>query len=311
MGEGVIMKTIMLGLTMMGLAGAALAIEPASLDNRIRDLTVKLETLQARPGGGIPADVLQRAEGIILLDRTRAGFLFAYEGGGGVAMARDAKTGAWGPAAFVSASEASLGFQIGGEKDFYAILLMSRDADRALTEPKYKFGGEARGTAGATSSGHQANVTTMNQPVLVYSLRSGLYGGAALQGGAISPDDKDNTVYYNQSLTMRDILFDRQVQPSEAAIDLARKIDSYAAPPGAVTSAPPPAAPAATVATPTPVEPPAANPPPAQPAPPATVPPPPAPATTPPPPANNNNPPPPPTNAPEPSHRIPVTDAPQ
>jgi lipid-binding SYLF domain-containing protein len=310
------MKTIMLGLTMMGLAGAALAIEPASLDNRIRDLTVKLETLQARPGGGIPADVLRRAQGIILLDRTRAGFLFAYEGGGGVAMCRDAKTGAWGPVAFVGASEASLGFQIGGEKDFYAILLMSRDADRALTEPKYKFGGEARGTAGETSSGHQANITTMNQPVLVYSLRNGLYGGAAIQGGSISPDDKDNAVYYNQALTMRDILFDRRVQASESASDLARKIDSYAAPPVAATPAPPLAAPAATV-TPPPVEPPqAAPPPPDQPAAPVTSPPPaqqpaPAPATTPPPPANNNNPPPPPTNAPDPPHRIPVTDAPQ
>ncbi|HTA30376.1 MAG TPA: lipid-binding SYLF domain-containing protein, partial [Candidatus Cybelea sp.] len=291
------MKTFMLGLMMMGFAGAALAIEPATLDNRVLDLAAKFETLQARADRGIPADVLQRAQGIILLDRTRAGFLFAYEGGGGVAMARDAKTGAWGPVAFVGASEASLGFQIGGEKDFYAILLMSRDAERVLTEPNYKFGGEARGTAGETSSGHQAKVTTMNQPVLVYSLRKGLYGGAAIQGGSISPDDKANRIYYNQALTMRDILFDHRVQASESATDLARKIDGFASPPAAVTSAPPPTAPAATVAPPS--EPPqAAPPPPVQPAAPVTAPAPPA----------NNNPPPPPTNAPNPPQRIPVTD---
>ena len=33
----VIMKTIMLGLMIMGLASAALAIEPAELDHRIRE----------------------------------------------------------------------------------------------------------------------------------------------------------------------------------------------------------------------------------------------------------------------------------
>ena len=144
----------------MGLASAALAIEPAALDNRIRELTGKFEVLQSQAGKAIPADVLRRAQGVILLDRTKAGFLFAYEGGGGVAMVRNAKTDTWSPAGFLGASEASLGFQIGGEQDFYVILLMSADANRILTEPNFKFGGEARGTAGDVSAGHAGKITT-------------------------------------------------------------------------------------------------------------------------------------------------------
>jgi lipid-binding SYLF domain-containing protein len=221
------MKTMILGLTIMGLAGAALAIEPAELDHRIRELTGKFEMLQSQANKGIPADVLRRAQGIVLLDRTKAGFLFAYEGGGGVAMVRDAKTDSWSPAAFLGATEASLGFQIGGEQDFYVILLMSADANRILTEPNFKFGGEARGTAGDTSAGREGKITTPDQPVLVYDSRKGLYGGATIQGGAVTPDDKANRIYYGQFVTMRDILFDHKVQATEAGSDLAAKLNGY------------------------------------------------------------------------------------
>lgn len=222
-----IMKTMIIGLMMMGLAGAALAIEPAQLDNRIRELSAQFEMMQSRPNQAIPPDVLRRARGIVLLDRTKAGFLFAYEGGGGIAMVRDSKTDNWSPAAFVSASDASLGFQIGGEKVFYVVLLMNRDATRLITEPNYKFAGEARGTAGDVSAGDSAKVSTLNQPVLIYNSRTGLYGGAVIQGGDIRPDDKANRIYYNQYLTAGEILFEHKVQPSDSTKDLSLKLDKY------------------------------------------------------------------------------------
>ena len=120
-----------------------------------------------------------------------------------------------------------MGFQVGGEKDFYAILLMNRDANRILTEPNYKFGGEASGTAGEASGGREGKVSTTSQPVLIYDSRKGLYGGATIQGGSITPDGKANRIYYGQYLTMTDILFDHRVQATEASVDLARKINEY------------------------------------------------------------------------------------
>ncbi len=213
---------------MMGLAGTVLAIEPAELNNRLRQLGAKFDTMQATADKRIPADTLRKAKGIVLMDRTKAGFLFAYEGGGGAAMVRDPKTDAWGPVAFVSASEASLGFQIGGEQNFYVILLMTTNATRFLTEPNYNFGGEARGTAGDASSGQEGKVDTGEPPYVVYDLRKGLYGGAAIKGGAVSADDKANQVYYGQYLTMKDILFDHKVQPTQPAMDLAAKLEAQA-----------------------------------------------------------------------------------
>src|SRR5215510_16358190 len=137
------MKTIVLGsIVLVNCVLTAFAIDKAELDNRVRTLTAKFEALQQQPDKAIPAENLRKAPGIILLDRTKAGFLFAYQGGGGVAMARDAKTGKWGPTAFLSANEASLGFQIGGEQNFFVILLMTTNANQLLTGSTFDVGGE-------------------------------------------------------------------------------------------------------------------------------------------------------------------------
>jgi lipid-binding SYLF domain-containing protein len=218
------MKTLLLGLILLGFAASALAIDKAELDNRIRTLTAKLETLQQKPDKRIPADNLRKARGIILLDRTKAGFIFAYQGGGGVALVKDAKTDKWSTVAFLAANEASLGFQVGGQQSFYVILLMNTNATRLLTEPNFEFGGEARGTAGNTTSGVEGTVSSAEQPTLVYDDRKGLYGGAAVKGGAIAPDDEANRAYYEQSVTMQDILFDKKVKATKAASELAAKI---------------------------------------------------------------------------------------
>ena len=220
------MKAIIFSLALLSFISPALAIDQTQLDERVRLLTAKFEAMQQKPDKRVPADVLKKAQGIILLDRTKAGFIFAYQGGNGVAMVKDT-SGNWSPAAFLSATEASLGFQIGGEQNFYVILLMTTNATQALTESTIDFGGEARGTAGDQSSGVEGKVTTPEHSALVYDDRNGLYGGAAIKGGAISPDDNANLIYYGQPLTMQNILFDKKVKATQSASDLAEKISDW------------------------------------------------------------------------------------
>src|SRR5260370_10024111 len=99
------MKTLTLGLILLGLVPSALGVEKAELDNRIQRLTAKFEALQHKPDKSVPADNLRNARGIILLDRTKAGFLFAYQGGGGVALVKDPQTEKWSAPAFLAANE--------------------------------------------------------------------------------------------------------------------------------------------------------------------------------------------------------------
>ena len=127
--------------------------------------------------------------------------------------------------AFVSASEASLGLQIGGQQAFVVILLMNTNATRALTESGFDFGGKASGTAGNSSGKAEGTVSSDNHAVVqVYSDATGLYGGAAIKGGAVSPDSAANVAYYGHGLSPKEILFDHTGKPSEAATALAQKI---------------------------------------------------------------------------------------
>jgi lipid-binding SYLF domain-containing protein len=221
------MRTIILSLLLISLARVSQADPKTELDGRIFDLTAKFQQLQQQPDKRIPASILSKARGIILLDRTRAGVVFAYQGGSGVALARDPATGKWSPAAFLTANEASLGVQIGAEQNFFVILLMSSNAPRFLTDPSFEFGGEASGTAGDVSGGASGTVSDTERPVLVYSSRKGLYGGAAVKGGSVSPDENANQACYGQWLSMKDILYDNKVQPTSMAANLAAAIDAY------------------------------------------------------------------------------------
>jgi len=217
-------KMTTLGL-LLSFAASALALDKATLDNRIRQLADRFEAMQQKSDRCIPAEMLRKAHGIILLDRTKAGLVFAYQGGGGVAMVRDPKSRKWSPTAFLEANEASLGFQIGGEQAFFAILLMNTNVARLLTEPNFEFGGEARGTAGDATAGAKGTVTSTEQQILVYDDRKGLYGGAAIKGGAIGPDGEANRVYYEEAFTMSDILFGNKAKPTDASTALAAKLD--------------------------------------------------------------------------------------
>jgi len=220
------MKAMLLGLLLIGFVSPVLAVDRAELDDRIRMLTGKFEALQAQSDQRVPADVLRKARGIILLNTAKAGFMFAFQGGDGVAMVRD-KWGNWSPAAFLSRTEGSFGFQAGGEQNFYVILLMTTNATRVLLKPAIDFGAEAQGTAGDTSSRAEGKIVAAFQSVLVYDEHNGFYGGVAFKNGALAPNDHDNEVYYGQYVSMRDILFDKKLEATPAALNLAEKIKTW------------------------------------------------------------------------------------
>jgi lipid-binding SYLF domain-containing protein len=219
-------KKAIFGLMFMGLAAPALALDKSDLENRIRMLTAKFEALQQNPRESIPAETLRKAKGIVLLDRTKAGFLFAYQGGAGIAMVKDESSGGWSPVSFVTASQASLGLQVGGQQSFLAILFMNTNALNSLVGPDYHFGGEARGTAGNSSAGVSGDVTSQQPSVVVFGDRQGLYGGVAVKGGSIAPDTAANVLYYGEGLSAQQVLFGDKVKPTETASALAREIEA-------------------------------------------------------------------------------------
>jgi lipid-binding SYLF domain-containing protein len=219
-------------LALMALTVSAFAVEKHELDNRVRKLKAKFDDLQRQPEKAIPAETLAKAQGIVLLDRTKGGFIFAYEGGTGLSFVRQGKEGKWGAGSFMSASEASLGLQLGGQQSFVVILLMNTNVTLSLCNPKIEFGGSAQGTAGTDSGTAEGTVSSdpfsNEHSILVYSDRKGLYGGAAVKGGSLAADETANEVYYNQPVTIREILFEKKVQPGQTMRELTGSLNASA-----------------------------------------------------------------------------------
>jgi lipid-binding SYLF domain-containing protein len=209
----------------LGLAATAFAQSRGELDDRVRKLMAQFDALQADPEARIASENLEQATGLIVMDRTKGGFVFGYEQGFGVAMVK--QNGAWSPFSFMKSHEGSFGAQIGGKSTFCVILLMNEAARDRLTNPKVNFGGEAGGTGGS-SSGGVGETFTDDPPVLVFGASKGVYGGATVKGGSVAADDKANQKYYGRFYSIKDILFEEKVKPSETATEFAKKLEAAA-----------------------------------------------------------------------------------
>jgi lipid-binding SYLF domain-containing protein len=217
------------GLMILGCAGLAMAgPSKTELDKRIANLTTELGSMQDKPDKKIPAENFRKARGIILMDRTKGGLVFSYQGGSGVALVRNGKNDKWGPAAFISGSEAGFGLQGGGEHSFYVILLMTTNSIRMVRDSNFEFGGEVRGTAGDASAGAKGTANSTDAVVLVYDDSKGFFGGAAVKGDSINPDADANQTYYGDNLTMREIISGEKAKISDPTKELIKKLDALA-----------------------------------------------------------------------------------
>jgi lipid-binding SYLF domain-containing protein len=222
------MNTFFATVLAASIAVPALAETKNKLDARVRDLTDYFEKVQKDKETAVPAEILSKAEGMIIMRTYKAGFIVGVAGGHGVAIVKNKTTGKWGPVGFIKSGEGSFGFQAGGQRSDVILVLMNSDGVKVLTDPNFKIGADVSATAGPKSGGGQANFETDKTPVLIYSDTKGAYGGASLETGGVFPDAGDNKDYYDKKLTMTEILVDGKVEPTEAAKLLAGKIQEYA-----------------------------------------------------------------------------------
>jgi SH3 domain-containing YSC84-like protein 1 len=199
------------------IAVPALAESKNKLDARVRDLTDYFETVQKDADTAVPAEILSKAEGLVIMRTYKAGFIVGVAGGHGVALVKNKTTGKWGPVGFLKSGEGSFGFQAGGQRSDMILVLMNSDALKLLTDTNLKLGVDVRATAGPKSAGDQANLKTDKTPVLIYSDTKGIYGSASLETGGLFPDSGDNEDYYGKKLTMSEIIVGGKIEPTEAA----------------------------------------------------------------------------------------------
>lgn len=156
---------------------------------------------------------------VLAPDVIEAGFLVGGSGGQCVIVARTGDRLDWSAPSFCTLGEASVGLQFGFQKSETMMLAMTDRALRELLSGATRFGGDASLAAGLVGRGVKGETTgRLGVDFIAVSRNQGVFGGVALDGGWLSPDEDYNRVYYGRAVTARQILVDGGVTARSAEI---------------------------------------------------------------------------------------------
>ena len=190
----------------------------ASVVERLDTCEAILQDLQGNIKTAIPADILRRAKGLVIVNQFQAGFIFGIKDGYAVAMVRR-PNGKWSVPAFLRAGELSFGLQAGGKSINAVYVLMDDATARLLFKTRMNLGAEAKVVAGVRAAERESVTSSIRtEPnVLVYSNTEGLYLGAAIKTGYMTPHEEANRLFYNTNNRLPELLFSDWVTPPPEA----------------------------------------------------------------------------------------------
>jgi lipid-binding SYLF domain-containing protein len=192
----------------------------ATAEEKRRDYVTRVETCEAiiqefmmRPETAIPASVLRQARAIVIVNQFKAGFLFGFKGGYGVVLVKQ-PNGRWSLPVLISASEASVGLQLGANTVETIYVITDDATPRLLFNRRFNVGVDAKAVAGPKVASKESNdQPIIAAPVLVYTKAVGLYAGATVKSGQLARNDEANYILYNTKYTMPELLYSDWVQP--------------------------------------------------------------------------------------------------
>jgi lipid-binding SYLF domain-containing protein len=212
------MKRLLLLAVALSLASAAGAAEfkrPAYV-SRLQTCEAILQTNQLYPEHAIPADVLHRAKGIVIVNQVQVGVILGVKDGWGVALVKK-PTGQWSLPVFIKAGELSFGLQLGGKSVETIFLLMDDAAARLLFRSRFNLGVDAKAVAGPLAAETERSTQILTAQVLVYSSVKGFYAGATVKTGALAPLVSATQQFYNTDYGFPELLFSDWVAPQPEA----------------------------------------------------------------------------------------------
>jgi SH3 domain-containing YSC84-like protein 1 len=198
-----VMKLIRLSAFTLLIAASAFA---ADSEKRISDAASAFQELIRTPDKGIPRDLLERANCIIIVPALKKG-AFGFGGKYGRGFAACRRGAGWGAPASVRIEGASFGFQIGGSSTDVFMLVMNASGMRRLVADKFTLGGEAAAAAGPVGRESSANTDVlMTAEILSWSRSRGVFAGISLEGATVRPDGSENERLYGKHVTNQEII---------------------------------------------------------------------------------------------------------
>jgi lipid-binding SYLF domain-containing protein len=178
-------------------------------------------------GGSVPADVLSKADCVVVIPNLKkGGFIIGGSGGRGPLSCRtgDNFSGKWSPPAMYTASGMSVGLQAGGSSSDVVLLLMNKKVVDAFLNGKTKLGRDA-----SVAAGPGATASSVGGDVLTYARTSGAFAGLSLGGADFSPDHNANQRLYGKTVSASQIVSGNGVQATTAGQAFASLLDSKVA----------------------------------------------------------------------------------
>jgi lipid-binding SYLF domain-containing protein len=192
--------------------GRGLAEEVSDAKTLIGQAEVTLKNFMNDPDMKWFASHLQESKGVLILPKLMKGaFIFGVEGGNGVVLARDEKTGAWSEPVFYETSTASFGLQAGAQSSEAILLINTQKAVDSLLANKIKFGVDGSVAIGPKGSGADTSPTA---DFVTFSRAKGLFAGVSFDGASIRTKDEYNAAYYGQDVRPADIIIARKAKPN-------------------------------------------------------------------------------------------------
>lgn len=176
----------------------------------------------------IPQDLLEKAQCMVIVPSLKkGGFIVGGQYGVGVAACRKPGGAGWTAPSTVRMEGGSLGFQIGGGEVDIIMAIMNKAGIDKLMSSKFTLGGEGGVMAGPVGRSSSAETDAfMRAEILSWSRSRGVFGGIAIKGSTLRPDDDANKQIYGKAIEQRDILTGKVAAPA-AAQPLLAQLSKY------------------------------------------------------------------------------------
>jgi lipid-binding SYLF domain-containing protein len=161
---------------------------------------------------------LQEAKGIYIVPKlTKGAFIFGVEGGNGVVLARDEKTGTWSEPVFYEISSASFGLQAGVKSQEAVLMIRTQKAVDSLLANKFKFGVDGSVAIGPKGMGADTSPTA---DFVTFTRAKGAFAGVSFEGASVRTRDELNATYYGEAVRPADIIISHKVKPNPHSKEL-------------------------------------------------------------------------------------------
>src|SRR5277367_6895990 len=195
-------------VALLFVAAGSLLHAATDAPKRLDDSADMLTEIMSAPDKGIPQDLLQRAQCVVLVPGLKKGaFIVGAKYGKGFMLCRKASGVGWSAPAAIRVEGGSVGFQIGGSETDVVMLVNSEPGAKKLMESKFTLGADASvagGPVGRTSSAETD--AQLHAEILTWSRSRGAFAGVSLQGATLRPDEDWNKEMYGKAMSNRAIV---------------------------------------------------------------------------------------------------------